>query len=221
MQSSTPRTIKSFVIRQGRMTISQRSAFERLANEYCIKPEALNSCLNGNNKVVLEIGFGMGDAIIHYAKAHPDTLFLGIDVHVPGIGRVLAEMEKQKIANIRLIQGDAVEILKNHIPDESLTAVHIFFPDPWPKARHYKRRIINTEFAHLIAKKLKNNGLLHLATDWENYAQWMRDIMDVHPDFKKLSEDRDERPLTKFEARGIRLGHTITDLRYQKIKGAL
>lgn len=212
------RTIKSFVIRQGRMTPAQKQAFENLNPLYFIdisNPEHANLFKNHQN-IVLEIGFGMGDALLHYAKSNPDTLYLGIEVHPPGIGRVLRFVETLQLQNIRIIQGDAIEALQNFIPDESLAAVHLFFPDPWPKARHHKRRIVNIAFADLIAKKLKAQGKFHLATDWENYAEWMNEVLNPHPAFKKISEDRGNRPLTKFEQRGIHLGHSIFDLYFEK-----
>lgn len=214
------RTIKSFVIRQGRMTPSQKEALAHLAERYCIdfsKPENWLAICQGFDEIILEIGFGMGDALLEYARNNPNTLYLGVEVHTPGVGRVLREIEKQNLQNIRILQGDAVQILQGFIPDNSLTRVHLFFPDPWPKARHHKRRIVNKEFAKLVAQKLNAQGIFHMATDWPNYAEWMLEVMDTHSDFKKRSEDRDGRPFTKFEQRGIKLGHPICDLQYQKI----
>lgn len=218
IQSQRP--IKSFVIRQGRMTPSQKEALAQLAERYCVdftKPENWTVLSQGFDDIILEIGFGMGDALLEYAKRNPQTLYLGIEVHPPGVGKVLREIEAQNLQNIRIMQGDAVQILQGFIPNNSLTRVHLFFPDPWPKARHHKRRIVNKEFASLVAQKLGAQGIFHMATDWPNYAEWMKEAMDAHPDFKKHSEDRDGRPLTKFEQRGIKLGHPICDLQYQKI----
>lgn len=212
MSSSPLRTVKSFVVRQGRMTPGQKAAFDRLTDQYCVAPEKLII----SQLTVLEIGFGMGDALLHYAKAHPDTLYLGIEVHPPGVGRLMHLCEKDKVQNVRIIQTDAVEVLKNFIPDASLDAVHLFFPDPWPKVRHHKRRIVNPEFAGLVAKKLKPLGLFHLATDWENYAEEMLEVLSTHPNFVESSRDRGERPLTKFEQRGLKLGHQIFDFQYRK-----
>ena len=215
---NTPRSVKSFVLRQGRMTTGQKSALSRLYDTYCLNTENLNTTLKTlTEPLALEIGFGMGDALLHYAKTHPHVLWLGIEVHAPGVGRVLNEMEKQEITNIRIIQDDAVMILKNYIPDHSLERVHLFFPDPWPKARHHKRRIVNAAFIKLLALKLQPQGILHMATDWANYAEWMRDVMMKQNFFKLQNETPNNRPLTKFEQRGIKLGHSITDLCYEKI----
>ncbi len=207
------RTIKSFVIRQGRMTPGQKMAMEQLSTLYCLDPKNLPPL---PAQTILEIGFGMGDALLHYAKANPDILYLGIEVHPPGIGRVLREMVKQQLTNIRIIQGDAIQILESAIPDGSLMQVNLFFPDPWPKARHHKRRILTPAFASVVAKKLHSAGLFHIATDWQDYAESIKTVMLDSPDFKEISNDRGDRPLTKFEQRGVKLGHTIVDYCFQK-----
>ncbi len=207
------RAIKSFVIRQGRMTHGQKMALDALADRYCIDPAHMPAL---PPHTVLEIGFGMGDTLLHYAKANPDVLYLGMEVHPPGIARVLREIENQNLTNIRVIQGDAVQILKSHFPDDSLMRINLFFPDPWPKKKHHKRRIVRFEFASLVAQKLKPQGLFHLATDWEDYAQSMSAVMATHPAYRQVSQDRGDRPLTKFEIRGLRLGHSIFDFCFQR-----
>lgn len=221
MMSEIPRLrmIKSFVVRQGRMTPGQKSAFERLATLYCIQTQQTQwqELIKGFKEIVLEIGFGMGDSVIHYAKAHPETLYIGIEVHPPGVGRLMHLCEKEQIQNIRIIQEDAIEVLKQFVPDQSLSGLHLFFPDPWPKARHHKRRIVNTEFANLVSSKLIPNGIFHLATDWENYAEWMLKVLQAHSAFKEFSRVRGIRPHTKFEQRGIGLGHAIFDFQYKKV----
>lgn len=220
MTASRPlRNIKSFVVRQGRMTPGQKQAFSLLSQRYCIDLKALpdwHKLTSPFNAVVLEIGFGMGDALCEYARHNPDILYLGIEVHPPGIGHVLRLIDQECLNNIRILQGDAVEILKSDVPDKSLNQVHLFFPDPWPKARHHKRRIVNSEFAGLIAQKLKLQGIFHLATDWQNYAEWMQEVLILHPAFKKISEERGNRPVTKFEQRGLSLGHSIFDFQFMK-----
>lgn len=213
------RTIKSFVIRQGRMTPSQKQAFSELTQRYGIDPKApsdLQPLFRQFGAVTLEIGFGMGDALFDYACRYPEHLHLGIEVHPPGIGRLLRLIDQKGLQNIRLLQGDAAALIQSHIPYQSLNRVHLFFPDPWPKARHHKRRIVNPEFVGLIAQKLKPQGIFHLATDWQDYAEWMDTVLTAHPAFTKISTGRGERPVTKFEQRGLGLGHSIYDLQFER-----
>jgi tRNA (guanine-N7-)-methyltransferase len=160
----------------------------------------------------------MGDALAAMAKAQPERDYLGIEVHRPGIGSLLLKLEKGAIGNVRIVCADAVEVLQQHLPDESLAAVHLFFPDPWPKQRHHKRRIVQTEFVELVRRKLKAGGIFHMATDWEDYAKHMLAVTEAAPGYRnaagtgKFSPRPHERPLTKFEQRGQRLGHGVWDL---------
>lgn len=168
--------------------------------------------------MIVEIGFGMGEATIEIAKRFPDVGFMAIDVHQPGIGKLLAAIEESDLANIRVMDEDAHLILKAMIPDESLDAVHLFFPDPWPKTRHHKRRIVNESFVELVASKLKPNGVMHIATDWVPYATWIKERFAKSPLFEGGEVERPEwRPLTRFEGQGLRKEHHVTDLIYKKI----
>jgi tRNA (guanine-N7-)-methyltransferase len=165
---------------------------------------------------VLEIGFGMGDTTAHIARAMPDTDFIGVEVHTPGVGSLLKQIGEQGITNLRLIQHDAVEVLNNMVADGSLHGVHIFFPDPWHKARHNKRRLIQPPFVALLCQKLAPGGYIHCATDWEDYAIQMLEVLGNEPTLRNTAEGYAEkpsyRPLTKFENRGLRLGHGVWDL---------
>ena len=219
------RTVRSFVRRQGRLTLSQQNALETAWPIYGVtfSPELLNlqTLFNRTAETVLEIGFGNGDALLHMAQQHPATNFMGVEVHRPGIGHLLQYIEHNEIQNIRVFCHDAIDVLKHQIPDHSLDRVHLFFPDPWHKTRHQKRRIVQPDFALLVAQKLKPGGLFQLATDWKNYAQYMLKILNASPVFDNLSADNtfvprpETRPLTKFEQRGHRLGHGVWDLLYQ------
>lgn len=220
------RSIRSFVRRQGRMTASQERALAELWPKYGLKPGEelldLDAVFGRSAPKVLEIGFGMGDALAEMALNHPEQDYLGIEVHRPGVGRLLARLEEQGCDNVRVFCHDAVEILQKQIPDNSLDRVLLFFPDPWHKKRHHKRRIVRSAFVQLIRAKLKPGGVFHLATDWEAYAEWMMEIMSAAEGFENLagagnySEKPDYRPETKFERRGRRLGHGIRDLLFGK-----
>lgn len=222
-----PRAIKSYVVRSGRMTPGQERAFE--AAWPCYGVEANEQLLNFEQlferqaPVILEIGFGMGDSLSEMASRHPQNNYLGIEVHRPGVGRLLNQIDKLALTNLRVMQFDAVEVLKKQIPDNSLTAVYLFFPDPWHKKRHHKRRIVKDEFIQLIRKKLLPHGHFHMATDWEHYASQMLESMCKAPGFKNCAEDDqyiprpDYRPITKFERRGERLGHGVWDILFEKI----
>jgi tRNA (guanine-N7-)-methyltransferase len=207
------------VLRQGRMTKAQEKALEVLWPLYGLTPEQglfdFRKIFNRDAKTIMEIGFGMGDALVEMAKNNPDVNFIGIDVHQPGIGSCLRGIHAAGLQNVRIICGDAVEVLKNHIADHTLDAVHIFFPDPWPKKRHHKRRLIQPSFIELLAHKLKKRGILHLATDWKPYAEHMRTVISAHPGFEGLSPSKEyipPRPITKFERKAIQEGRTIQDL---------
>ncbi|RUO62922.1 tRNA (guanine-N(7)-)-methyltransferase [Pseudidiomarina planktonica] len=221
------RRIRSFVKREGRLTKGQAGALERqwpkLGLEHQAEAIDLKAVFGRSAPVVLEIGFGMGKSLVEMAKAAPDQDFIGIEVHRPGVGACLLEAEEQQVENLRVYEHDAVEVLADCIADESLSTIQIFFPDPWHKKRHHKRRIIQPEFVQQLRKKLKPGGILHLATDWENYAEYMLEVMQAAEGFRNLATDNayvprpDHRPLTKFEARGQRLGHGVWDLQFERI----
>lgn len=220
------RQIRSFVRREGRLTKGQQRALDELWPKYGIDNEKssidLNKTFNRKAPKILEIGFGNGRSLALMASEHPENDYLGIEVHRPGVGALLLLVEELCLSNIRIICDDAVEVLKNRIADNSLDRVQIFFPDPWHKKRHHKRRIIQPDFIALVAHKLKPGGLLHMATDWQDYAQHMTDIMKLIGAFENISQDSDYverpdyRPLTKFEQRGQRLGHGVWDLIYKR-----
>lgn len=219
------RRIRSFVRREGRLTKGQQRALEELlpvyglASDTPLDPAAIFENRSG---ITLEIGFGNGDTLLAMAAAEPGTGFIGIEVHRPGVGRLLHELERRGIDNVRVINDDAVEVLQKVIPDGSLDRVLVFFPDPWHKKRHHKRRLVNESFVETVGRKLKPGGVLHLATDWENYAEQMLEVVEKNPAFKNLagagrfSPRPDYRPLTKFEQRGMRLGHGVWDLLFER-----
>ena len=227
-EESSPvgRPIRSFVLRQGRMSVAQQRAHDNLKAvygiPYAIQPLDLAATFGRNAPKILEIGFGMGDATAAIANAHPDNDYLGIEVHSPGVGSLLNQIQVRALANLRIIQYDAVEVLRDMIPDGSLAGVHIFFPDPWHKKRHNKRRLIKPDFVALIARKLAPDGYLHCATDWEDYAIQILDVLSGEPAFTNTADGYalrpDYRPLTKFEQRGLRLGHGVWDIVFRKIK---
>ncbi len=220
--SEKRRPIRSYVLRAGRMTPGQQRAYERCWQRWGLEhadgPLDYDAAFGRSGPAVLEIGFGMGQSLVEMAAAAPDTNFIGIEVHRPGVGRLLHSMEERGVDNIRIYCHDAVEVLRDCIPDASLDTVQIFFPDPWHKKRHHKRRLIQPEFVNQLIAKLKPGGTLHLATDWENYAGQMMEVLSaahglVNPfgpgEFAPRPESR---PLTKFELRGERLGHGVWDL---------
>lgn len=219
-----PRRIKSFVLREGRFTEAQQRAFELhwkdFGLDYSDEIVDLNSLFEREAPTILEIGFGNGDSLAQMSEKNPDNNYLGIEVHRPGAGQLLQQIEKKELCNLRVSTSDAVEVLKHQLAEKSLSGVQIFFPDPWPKKRHHKRRIIQESFITLLASRLNTNGFIHMATDWAPYAQHMLAVMKAHPDFKNTSEDfiprPDYRPLTKFEQRGLKLGHEIFDLIFVK-----
>ena len=216
----TEHRIRSFVTRAGRLSIAQARALEELGPQFLIgyakAPLDFAAAFGRSAPVVLEIGFGMGATTAHIAKAMPDKDFIGVEVHTPGVGSLLKQIGEEGLTNLRLIQHDAVEVLNNMIPDASLAGVHVFFPDPWHKARHNKRRLLQTPFVKLLAEKLAPGGYLHCATDWEDYAIQMLDVLGSEPLLQNTVEGYAPqpayRPLTKFENRGIKLGHGVWDL---------
>lgn len=219
--------IKSFVLRQGKITLGQSNAIKELASQYIIdytpKLIDLNTSFSGNNPKVIEIGFGMGHASFQIAQSNPEIDYLGIEVHTPGVGSLLIHIKQNNIQNIRIIQHDAVEVLKYMIKDDCISGFHIYFPDPWPKKRHHKRRIIQHEFIELLVQKLIIDGYIHLATDWQDYAIWILEILTQNNKLTNCANDNmyikrpEFRPLTKFEQRGISLGHKVWDLMFRKI----
>lgn len=219
-----PRAIRSFVLRQGHMTAAQQRAIDTLWPRYGLdyRAETLDLAQTFGRAApkVLEIGFGMGAATAEIARRLPDTDFLAADVHGPGVGNLLKLIEEQGIANIRVMRHDAVEIVENMLADNSLDGIHIFFPDPWHKKRHHKRRLIQAPFAAKLLPKLKSGGYIHLATDWEEYAVQMLDVLRAFPGLENTAEGYAPtpayRPETKFEARGKRLGHGVWDLVFKK-----
>jgi tRNA (guanine-N7-)-methyltransferase len=219
--SDNQRRIRSFVLRQGRLTKGQERALEtgwpKHGLEYASQSIDLDMLFNRkeSNKI-LEIGFGMGDATAKIAQTLPSCDFIAVEVHTPGIGSLLKLIEELSLTNIRIIQHDAVEVLQNMLPDQSLDGVHIFFPDPWHKKRHHKRRLIQAEFVKLLCGKLKSGAYVHIATDWQEYAQWVLEVLNDESSLKNTARDYAEkpsyRPLTKFENRGIKLGHGVWDI---------
>lgn len=218
------RGIRSFVLRAGRMGSGQAKALAELGPRFVLPyqeaPLDLAAAFGRDAPRVVEIGFGMGHATASIAAAHPDTDYLGIEVHEPGVGALLKRIEELGLVNLRLIRHDAVEVFKHMLADASLDGIHIFFPDPWHKKRHNKRRLIQPEFVALLTQKLKPGGYLHLATDWENYAEQMLAVLSAEPGLANTGEGyapRPEyRPLTKFEQRGLRLGHGVWDLVFRR-----
>ncbi|OSI17462.1 tRNA (guanosine(46)-N7)-methyltransferase TrmB [Neisseria dentiae] len=214
------RSIRSFVLRQGHMTAAQQRAIDTLwpqfGLDYQTEPVDLNAAFGRNNPKVLEIGFGMGVATVEIAKRLPQTDFLAIDVHGPGVGNILKLIGEENVANIRVMRHDAVEVVENMLADGSLNGIHIFFPDPWHKKRHNKRRLIQTPFVAKLLPKLKAGGYIHLATDWEEYAAQMLEVLSGFDSLQNTAAayapTPDYRPETKFEARGKRLGHGVWDL---------
>ena len=230
-----PKNIKSFVKRAGRTTTGQAKAFEVWGPQFLLQyvPEPLNMAkafaLNGQDAapapVILEIGFGMGEATAHIAKVRPTDQFLCCEVHEPGVGALLKRIGEQDIQNIRILQHDAVEVIDNMLPLSSIDGVHIFFPDPWHKSRHNKRRLIQTPLIAKLAARLKPGAYIHCATDWEPYAVQILEVLSAEPLLKNTADASnggyaqkpDYRPLTKFENRGLKLGHGVWDVVFKRV----
>ena len=221
---ATPRAIKSYVLRPGRMGTGQVRALRELAPRYVLPfaatPLDAARTFSREAPLVVEIGFGMGQATAAIAAARPQDNFLGIEVHEPGVGALLQLIDEQQLANLRIVQHDAVEVLRDMIATATLAAVHVFFPDPWPKKRHWKRRLIQPPFAALLASRLAAGGRLHCATDWQPYAEHMLEVLSAESLLANTADGfaprPDYRPLTKFENRGLALGHGVWDLVYRK-----
>lgn len=219
-----PRSIRSFVMRAGRTTEGQARALSELGPRFVLPyaPQPLDfpATFGRNAPVVLEIGFGMGDATAKIAEALPDTDFIGCEVHEPGVGSLLKQIGERGLSNLRIVQHDAVEVLEHMIRPASLAGVHIYFPDPWHKKRHHKRRLIQPPFVEDLVRHLAPGGYIHCATDWEPYAQQMLEVLSADPDLVNTADGYAEkpayRPLTKFENRGLKLGHGVWDLVLRK-----
>jgi tRNA (guanine-N7-)-methyltransferase len=205
------RPIRSFVLRQGRTTPAQQRALEELLPRYGIPfPQPITS----GKPLVLEIGSGMGETTAAIAKAHPEADFVAVEVHGPGVGSLLNRIHSEQLDNLRVVRHDAVEVLERMVADGALAAVHVFFPDPWPKKRHHKRRLVQPAFLALLKRKLRSGGIVHLATDVPDYAEQMAEVFSMDADFAQASGGFAERPATKFENRGKKLGHPMRDLVY-------
>ena len=220
-QNLQHRRIRSFVLRQGRLTKGQERALEtewpKFGIDYSEEKLDLNAVFAiKESKKILEIGFGMGESTAKIAQTLPDCDFLAVEVHTPGVGSLLKLAQELALTNIRIIQHDVVEVLERMLPENSLDGVHIFFPDPWHKKRHHKRRLIQAAFVKLLCSKLKTGAYIHVATDWQEYAEWVLEVLQAEPQLKNTAENYAEkpsyRPLTKFENRGIKLGHGVWDL---------
>ena len=215
------RKIRSYVLRQGRTTPAQKLALEKLFPLYGISfsTEPLNprTIFGRSAPLVLEIGSGMGETTAEIAAANPATDFIAIEVHSPGVGSLLRKIRSLELKNLRIVQHDAVEVLERMIPDGSLAGIHLFFPDPWPKKRHHKRRLVQPPFAALAARKLAPAGYLHAATDWPDYAAQIAEIFAAN-EFFEIARESKSRPVTKFERRGRGLGHPVRDLLFLRRK---
>ena len=220
----TERHIRSYVLRQGRVSNAQQryhaEMMPKLGIPYRAAPLDLASAFGRTAPTVLEIGFGMGETTATIAAAHPDTNYLGIEVHTPGVGSLLKLVAEKELANVRVIQHDAVEVVRDMIAPGALAGIHVFFPDPWPKKRQQKRRLIKPDFVALLAARLAPGGYFHCATDWEEYARQMLEVLSAEPLLENTVKDFAARPawrpLTKFEQRGLRLGHGVWDVVFRK-----
>lgn len=221
-----PKSIRSFVIRAGKITPGQKNAFENSWHLYGLslfKGKINPAELFGRDApLVLEIGFGMGDSLFQMAKEESDKNFIGIEVHPPGVGRLINLAHLEGLKNLRVYMADAMDVLEDCIPDESIDRLQLYFPDPWHKKKHHKRRIVQATFLRKLYPKLKTTGVLHMATDWQAYAEHMLEVVSADEDFENLSPEKtyvarpDYRPITKFEKRGEKLGHGVWDLLFKK-----
>jgi len=223
-QDEQRRAIRSFVLRQGRLSDAQRRAVDELLPRFGIPfqrvPLDVDQLFGRTAPKILEIGFGMGETTATIAQSHPECDYIGIEVHTPGVGALLRQIATLGLTNIRIVQHDAVEVLDCMIAPESLDGVHIFFPDPWPKKRHHKRRLVQPGFLAALAARMKPGAYLHVATDWEDYALQMLEVLSAERVLVNAVEEFAERPATrpetKFESRGLRLGHKVWDLVFRK-----
>lgn len=223
--SGRHRSIRSFVLRQGRMSDAQQRAYSELGPKYVVPyhPALLNweQVFGRTAPKILEIGFGMGAATASIAASMPHQDYLGVEVHTPGVGALMRLLANGQLSNVRIIQHDAVEVLRDMMAENTLDGVHIFFPDPWPKKRHHKRRLIQPPLVTLLASRLKIGGYVHLATDWQEYAEWMLEVLNTEPALQNMAgnyaEKPDYRPETKFERRGLNLGHGVWDIVFRRV----
>jgi tRNA (guanine-N7-)-methyltransferase len=220
------RKVRSFVKREGRLTNGQANALDKFWSVMGLSHQDglvdLNVLFGNDNPTILEIGFGMGKSLVAMAKNAPESNFIGVEVHRPGVGACIALAQEESVSNLKVFEHDAIEVLADCIADNSLTTVQLFFPDPWHKKKHHKRRIVSPEFVETIRQKLKVGGVFHMATDWENYAECMLEDMNSASGYSNLSETNDyvprpdSRPLTKFENRGQKLGHGVWDIQFKR-----
>ncbi len=215
------RSVKSYVLRAGRMSPAQQKAYDELSGQYCIPYRegflSRDDLLKNSKEVIVEIGFGMGDATHQIARDNPDKEYIGIEVHKPGVGKLLHQIAEFSIPNLRIIEHDAVEVLDHMIPDGSIGGFHIFFPDPWPKKKHHKRRLIQSGFVSKLEKKLVPGGYLYAATDWENYAEHILEVLSessLKNKYESYAEPQSWRPGTKFERKGREKSHKIYELMF-------
>ena len=223
------RKIQSFVKRSGRLSKGQSLGLNELWSDFGIDVDSstfdFEEIFSNQNDVTLEVGFGNGDSLLEMAIQEPNQNFLGIEVYEAGVGRLINEANKKNVGNLKVIKEDAVEVLENNVADDSISNFQLFFPDPWHKKRHHKRRIVQMDFLDLLSKKLKSNGTAHIATDWQDYAEHIMETLESHPHFKNLAGDHtyserpEYRPLTKFENRGQKLGHGVWDIIFRNTKG--
>ena len=225
-EEKRPGSVRSYVLRQGRFTDAQRAARVRLLPRFGIpygaEPLDFGRIFLRVAPTVLEVGFGMGETTAAIAQANPHTNYLGIEVHAPGVGSLLRLIEARALTNVRIIEHDAVQVVDTMIAPQSLAAIHVFFPDPWPKKRHHKRRLLQPQFARALVARLEVGGYLHVATDWQDYADWALAVLSEIPDLNNTADGfaprPDHRPLTKFEQRGLRLGHAVRDIVFRKVR---
>jgi len=221
-ETSTAPRRQVYVRRRGRMTKGQERALETLRADYCVDvaTTAFGDVFANDNDTGMEIGFGMGHATAHWATLRPDMNLLGVEVYEPGIGALLLSLKDQNLPNVRVLEGDARVVLEKWVPENALAQINLFFPDPWPKKRHRSRRIVQHDTVALYASRLRVGGTLRIATDWQPYAEWILECVNANPDLQNMadgySERAEERPVTNFEARGLRLGHGVWDFWYQK-----
>jgi len=216
-----PITNRSYRLRGVRITPAQQEARDNFWAKFGVEFQEsqidLESLFPKSQPIVMEVGYGMGEATWQIAKANPGTNYLGVEVHMPGVGKLMARLDEYELSNVRLIERDVFEVLYYMVKDSSLDGVHLFFPDPWPKKRHFKRRIVNERFLSDVAAKLKPGGYLHIATDWVPYAEWIKEVFSHTNLFTGgLTERPDWRPLTRFEGQGISKDHAVNDFRFLK-----